>query len=104
MVTALRDITFETRHGEFLVIVGPSGCGKTTLLRIVAGLLDPTRGKVEKVCLPGETNENVRLVFQENSLFPWMTVLENAAFGLKMAGVARHEREQRAHQLLARFG
>ena len=104
MVTALRDITFETRHGEFLVIVGPSGCGKTTLLRIVAGLLDPTRGKVEKVCLPGETNENVRLVFQENSLFPWMTVLENAAFGLKMAGVARHEREERAHQLLARFG
>jgi NitT/TauT family transport system ATP-binding protein len=74
------------------------------LLRTLAGLLEPTRGTVEKVCLPGENQDNVRLVFQENSLFPWMTVLENAAFGLKISGVRRREREGRAHELLARFG
>jgi len=67
-VQAIRNINFETRHGEFLVIVGPSGCGQTTLLRTVAGLLQPTQGTVEKIRLPGETNGNVRLVFQENSL------------------------------------
>jgi NitT/TauT family transport system ATP-binding protein len=98
-IPALYDLSFEVHPGEFLSFIGPSGCGKTTLLRTIAGLVQPQEGVVERVA-----QQRVLLVFQEDSVFPWMTVLENAAFGLKMQNVDAHEREARARDLLGRFG
>ena len=103
-VDALRRVSFETRRGEFLGIVGPSGCGKTTLLRVLAGLLQPTEGKLEVSGSQPNGSPRTLMVFQENGLFPWMTVLENACFGLEMQGVVKRERERRAKQLLDRYG
>jgi len=101
---ALRNLTFEVRSGQFVSIVGPSGCGKTTLLRTLAGLIAPQQGAVERIpAVPG-ANGRVLLVFQENSLFPWMTVLENATFGLRMQRCDQPQREARALELLRRFG
>src|SRR5271167_425404 len=85
-VQALSNITFETREGEFVAIVGPSGSGKTTLLRTLSGLIVPQQGTVVRISAAGE-NKRALIMFQENNLFPWMTVLENAAFGLEMEGV-----------------
>jgi ABC-type nitrate/sulfonate/bicarbonate transport system ATPase subunit len=103
-VEALHDVSLDVRSGEFLSVVGPSGCGKTTLLRILADLIPPQSGTVIKEATPESRSNQALLVFQENNLFPWMTVLENAAFGLEMQGLARSERESRAHALLARLG
>jgi NitT/TauT family transport system ATP-binding protein len=103
-VCALRDLNFETREREFLTLVGPSGCGKTTLLRVLAGILTPGQGAMERIASAADANQDVLLVFQERSLFPWMTALENAAFGLEMQGVARDAREGRARELLLRLG
>lgn len=103
-VEALRDVCFEAHSGEFLAVVGPSGCGKTTLLRTIAGLIRPAAGIVERIPAPSNSNQSALLVFQENSLFPWMTVLENSVFGLEMQGVSRPERESRARVLLHRLG
>jgi len=100
---ALRGVTFEVRRNEFLSIVGPSGCGKTTLLRVLAGLIQPSHGELQ-VFNGAQGKPPTSLVFQENSLFPWMTVLENAAFGLEMQKVPAAERNLRASDLLARFG
>jgi len=103
-VNALEDVDFETREGEFVSIIGPSGCGKTTLLRAIAGLLPGVQGSVERIPGSRDTSDRSLLVFQENSLFPWMTVMDNATFGLAMQGVPRAEREERARELLSRFG
>ena len=100
---ALRDLDFEVRRGEFVSVIGPSGCGKTTLLHILAGLLQPTSGGLQFFEPNGHTSRTA-LVFQENSLFPWMNVIENAAFGLEMRGVGKAERERRASRMLARLG
>ena len=100
-VEALRDVTFGVGVNEFVCIVGPSGCGKTTLLRIIAGLEYPTRGSVRFEAL-----ERARggLVVQENGTFPWMTVTDNVAFGLKLGGVPKNERRERALVFLERVG
>jgi len=103
-VAALRDLTFSSGDGEFLTFVGPSGCGKTTLLRVLAGLLAPGAGEVERIAGPNDRNRSILLVSQEHNLFPWMTASANAAFGLEMFGVPRAEREARAGELLARLG
>jgi len=87
-LTALGDITFDVGGGEFFVIVGPSGCGKTTLLRVAAGLEEPTSGRVTIERGASERPENA-MVFQGDSIFPWMTVWENAAYGLRMRGAAQ---------------
>ena len=80
---ALRDISFTVRDGEFVSIVGPSGCGKSTILRMVAGLINPTKGEI---LLNGEkiegTDKDRGMVFQKATLFPWLTVRENVAFSL----------------------
>jgi NitT/TauT family transport system ATP-binding protein len=104
LVQAVSDLSFETREGEFLAIIGPSGCGKTTLLRTLAGLTRPQHGSVERFASPTDCADRIQLVFQENGLFPWMTVLENATFGLEMQGVGETERNERAHSLLDRIG
>ena len=101
-VEALRDVTFDVALNEFVCIVGPSGCGKSTLLRIIAGLEIPASGRVKL-----ETaSQRVRggLVVQENGTFPWMTVADNVAFGLKLGGMAKDERRKRALVFLDRVG
>ena len=103
-IEALRAVSFETRQAEFLSIVGPSGCGKTTLLRTLAGLVKPALGLVERLPCTTDHSDRLLLVFQESSLFPWMNVLQNAAFGLEMQGVRKEEREERARELLVRLG
>jgi len=92
LITALEDITFSAKEHEFVCIVGPSGCGKTTLLKLIAGLLESTSGQI--IFVGASTNSQPRsaLVFQEHGLFPWMTVLDNVAFGLEMRGKEKKER------------
>jgi len=101
-VSALAGVEFQTGEHEFLSIVGPTGCGKTTLLRTLAGIVRPQAGTVDYLHA-GKSPGPVLLVFQEQNLFPWMTVLENATFGLKMSGVPEIERNRMALELLARF-
>lgn len=103
-VCALRDLSFSSREGEFLTLVGPSGCGKTTLLRVLASIIPPGEGEVERIASSADCNQNVLLVCQEHNLFPWMTTLDNAAFGLAMQGIPRRQREAQARELLCRLG
>ena len=102
-VTALDSVSLHVPAGQFCAVVGPSGCGKSTLLRTVAGLASPTSGTVH---VNRETSDKPlqAMVFQGRSVFPWMTVLENAAYGLAMRGVARVEREVVAERLLRQVG
>jgi NitT/TauT family transport system ATP-binding protein len=99
----LDDICFETGEGEFLCILGPSGCGKSTLLRIIAGLLEPTRGDV--IYSGNNTDKPLNsMVFQEHGVFPWMNVIDNVAFGLEMRGIPRKERYDQSLDFLKRVG
>jgi NitT/TauT family transport system ATP-binding protein len=89
-VTALTNVNLEVSPGEFICIVGPSGCGKTTLLRILAELEAPTQGEV----LISRDNPAVPLssmIFQESSIFPWMTIRNNVAYGLKLRNAPQDE-------------
>jgi len=103
-VTALQDVTFGMARREFLCVVGPSGCGKTTLLRIIAGLLKPTSGQITFDQQSVGSQPRCALVFQEHGLFPWMNVLDNAAFGLEMQGVRQQERRERARAFIDKVG
>jgi NitT/TauT family transport system ATP-binding protein len=85
-VVALQAIDLVIPDGQFCCIVGPSGCGKTTLLRILAGLEEHTHGRLE-IVHQDEAKPLNSMVFQEQSIFPWMTVWDNVAYGLKMRGV-----------------
>jgi NitT/TauT family transport system ATP-binding protein len=87
IVPALADVSFRVGEQEFVCIVGPSGCGKTTLLKLIAGLLEPTAGQVIFHAASADDRPRTALVFQEHGLFPWMTVLDNVAFGLEMSAV-----------------
>lgn len=104
-VEALRDMSLEFPRGQLTSLLGPSGCGKTTLLKIIAGLLEPTSGHVEvngeKVSAPGPDRA---FVFQDFALLPWATVLKNVAFGLEMRGVAASEREAIAEKYIKSVG
>jgi NitT/TauT family transport system ATP-binding protein len=103
-VEALAGVSLDVAQGEFLAIVGPSGCGKTTLLRIVAGLDTPTAGTVEIAREPGASRPLNAMVFQQESVFPWMSVRDNAAFGLKARGIARRERYAMVQPIIERAG
>jgi NitT/TauT family transport system ATP-binding protein len=87
MVTAVDRVSFEVREGEFFCIVGPSGCGKTTILRILAGLEAKTAGKVA-IHYQQSGRPRTAMVFQEQSVFPWMTVEDNISFGLRSQPMA----------------
>jgi NitT/TauT family transport system ATP-binding protein len=100
-IAALKDITLSIDDGQFVCFVGPSGCGKTTLLNILAGLDKPTEGEVILDGRPVmETGPDRLLVFQENALFPWLKVIDNVEFGLKMKGIAKEKRNQQAMHYL----
>jgi NitT/TauT family transport system ATP-binding protein len=102
-VTALDRMSLAVPSGQFCAVVGPSGCGKSTLLRVIAGLLEPTEGAVD--VQRDDTDRPLQaMVFQGRSVFPWMTVLDNAAYGLAMRGVERIEREALAERLLHQVG
>jgi len=100
-LVALDGIDLQVRSGEFLCMVGPSGCGKSTLLHIITGLHRPTSGDVLiDDSVVGGPSPNRILIFQELGLFPWLTVADNVEFGLKMAGVSRSERKDKAAHYL----
>ncbi len=105
MVEALRDINLEVSDKEFVCFIGPSGCGKTTFLRIIAGLDHPTSGEVllDGVAIRSPDPER-GMVFQEYSLFPWRTILDNIAFGLEIKGVPKAERHDIAQKYLELVG
>jgi NitT/TauT family transport system ATP-binding protein len=104
-ITAVDDISFSIAPGEFVSIIGPSGCGKSTLFNIIGGLIGDYEGRVT---VAGEivsgTHPAIGMVFQEESTFPWRTVLENVAFPLEVSGVARQRRLERAEHFVSMVG
>ena len=104
-VPALWNVSFEARDSEFLCILGPSGCGKTTLLRIVAGLIQPEQGQVLEDGKPlGPPGVNRCMVFQQFGLLPWRSVLGNVEFGLELRGVGKRERAERSQRYIDMTG
>ncbi|WP_242831392.1 ABC transporter ATP-binding protein [Desulfitobacterium dehalogenans] len=98
--SVLEGISFNLQEGDFTCLTGPSGCGKTTLLRLAAGLTQPSGGRI---CLNGSrtgTKPDSGYVFQEGALFPWLTAAQNVAFGLNLRGVPPEETKQRVHDAL----
>jgi NitT/TauT family transport system ATP-binding protein len=104
-VTAVDNVSLDIGQGEFISVIGPSGCGKSTLMNMVGGLLTEydgeilLDGKAVRGCQP-----QIGMVFQEESTFPWRTAIENVAFPLEAAGVARDKRVARARDLLDLVG
>jgi NitT/TauT family transport system ATP-binding protein len=98
---ALHDINLDIEENEFICFIGPSGCGKTTLLRVIAGLEEPSSGEIllegQPIRGPGPERG---MVFQEYSLFPWRTVIDNVAFGPELKGISEEERYKKARQYL----
>src|SRR5260221_7214052 len=105
VLTAVDDVSFTVAPGEFLSVIGPSGCGKSTLFNIIGGLVDGYDGKV---LVSGETlrgpHASIGMIFQEESTFPWRTVLDNVAFPLEVAGMAKAERYDRARHFVDMVG
>jgi NitT/TauT family transport system ATP-binding protein len=100
-VTAIEGINFSIEEGQFVCLVGPSGCGKSTMLNILAGIEKPSTGSIILNGKPVDgTGPDRIIVFQENALFPWLKVIENVEFGLKMAGVNRAKRNEIAMRYL----
>ena len=104
-VEALRDMSLDFPKGQLTSLLGPSGCGKTTLLKIIAGLLQPNQGEVfvngQIVSEPGPDRS---FVFQDFALMPWASVLRNVAFGLELRKVAKSEREDIALKYIKEVG
>ena len=104
-IKALDGVTFEVERGESCAIIGPSGCGKSTLLLIMAGILEPSEGEVK---VDGKTVNSplrsVALILQDFGLFPWKTVYDNVALGLRLRGVDRKTEKRRVEELLKKFG
>jgi NitT/TauT family transport system ATP-binding protein len=104
-VVALKPVSIDIRQGEFIAIIGPSGCGKSTLMNAVGGLLEDYEGTVE---VDGKVvrgcHQEIGMVFQEESTFPWRTALDNVAFPLEAAGMGKEERHAKAMELLNLVG
>ncbi|OWJ68749.1 ABC transporter ATP-binding protein [Inquilinus limosus] len=105
-IHALGPIDLELRRGEFFSVVGPSGCGKSTLLELIAGLSTASRGEVafEGRPIAGQIPDGVGVVFQEDASFPWLSVVDNIAFGLRRMKLGKGEREARIERALAMMG
>ncbi len=105
VVHAVRDFNLDIQEGEFVVVVGPSGCGKTTLLRCIAGLVEPTRGDVQIRGRPlGGPGAERGYVFQSFALFPWRTVRRNIEFGLELKGMPKEERRSLSDEYIDLVG
>ena len=102
-VEALAPLDLTIHDGEFLCLVGPSGCGKSTFLRLAAGLLKPTSGELA-LEVTGGTTSPIAMVFQDHSVFPWMTVRDNVAFGLRCRGVGKKDAADQAMDWVGRLG
>jgi NitT/TauT family transport system ATP-binding protein len=105
LVEAVSDVSLTIRAHEFVCVIGPSGCGKTTLLQLVAGLVPATSGAmcVDGVAINGPSSER-GLVFQRDSVFPWMRAIDNVSYGLKCGGVDKAKRAGVARDYLRRVG
>jgi NitT/TauT family transport system ATP-binding protein len=105
VLTAIEHVSFTVAPGEFFSIIGPSGCGKSTLFNVVGGLLGDYEGEVtvagERITGP---HASVGMVFQEESTFPWRSVIENVAFPLEIAGMAKNKRRERARHFISLVG
>ena len=104
-LTAVENVSFSIRQSEFVSVIGPSGCGKSTVLNIAGGLISDYEGRV---AVDGEPirgpHKSIGMVFQEESAFPWRTVIENVAFPLEIIGVAKAERHERARRFINLVG
>src|SRR6267142_6394746 len=104
-VTAVDHVSLTVNPGEFLGVIGPSGCGKSTLFNIIGGLIDGYQGTVK---VAGELvrgpHPSIGMIFQEESTFPWRTVIDNVAFPLEIVGMAKAERYQRARHFVELVG
>jgi NitT/TauT family transport system ATP-binding protein len=102
---AVDDVSFSVRKGEFLSVIGPSGCGKSTVFNIIGGLQPEFEGRVT---VQGETiqgpHKSIGMVFQEESTFPWRTVLDNVCFPLEIAGMGKAKRHAKAREFIALVG
>ena len=96
-------MTFQTNEQEFLCVLGPSGCGKTTLLRIIAGILQPTQGEVIYEGAKDNNSPATALVFQEHGVFPWMNVIDNVCFGLETQKISKKDRYRMAMPLIEKM-
>src|SRR6266404_8914618 len=105
-VVALSDLSLEVKPGRFVVLVGPSGCGKSTLLMMMAGLRQQTSGTIliNDAPIPQPDPNRVGVVFQEPSLFPWLTTEENVEFPLALRGITKSERRAKAQDALKLVG
>jgi NitT/TauT family transport system ATP-binding protein len=105
VITAVDHVSFAVRPGEFLSVIGPSGCGKSTLFNIIGGLVTGYEGSVtvagERIDGP---HASVGMVFQEESTFPWRTVIENVAFPLEIAGMPKAQRLEKAMHFISLVG
>ena len=104
-LTALNDISMDFREGEFFALLGPSGCGKTTLLRALAGFVEPTSGSIlldgkDLTSMP-PNKRPINMMFQSYALFPHMTVMQNIRYGLELAGIAKQEIATRVAAIMA---
>src|SRR5690625_3221264 len=99
ILTALKDVSLTVPHGQFVSICGPSGCGKSTLLRIIAGLESKTAGNILL-----DQADRPAVVFQDSSLFPWMTSEDNVAYRLQVQGMKKKERRQKVRPLMQLMG
>jgi NitT/TauT family transport system ATP-binding protein len=104
-VEILNNISLNMKEGEFISIIGPSGCGKSSLLNVIAGFIQPTSGAAiasgKIITRPGPDRA---VVFQDLALFPWLNVIENVAFGLKIQGVSKSERVERSLEAIELVG
>jgi len=104
-VAAVENGSLEVYSHEFVSIIGPSGCGKSTLLEIIAGLLPKTSGEVFiKGHAVNHTHSSIGIIFQQESIFPWRTTIENIEFGLQMQGVPKEERRRKADKMIELVG
>ncbi|EEE07348.1 TPA: ABC transporter ATP-binding protein [Burkholderia multivorans] len=105
---ALRPVDLRVKEGEFVTLLGPSGCGKSTLLKMVAGLIDPSDGRLllwrKPVAQLAQSSRTLSYVFQEATLMPWHTVARNVRLPLELMGVPRKQAEERVRAVLARVG
>ena len=104
-IIAVKGLNMSVNKGEFLCIIGPVGCGKSTVLNMIAGFERPTEGKIllEGLEVKGPSTDRI-MVFQESTLFPWMTTLQNVEFGLRLKGLSEEEAERKAKKYLSIMG